>query len=305
MKKVLVTGATGYIGRLLVRRLSKDPQIQLRLLVRSVGKLDPALPKSTEVVEGSTFERDSLKQATTGVDHAYYLIHSMGAGKDYQRLDRKSAENFRDACIESGVTRIIYLGGLGSKETASRHLLSRIETGEILRSKPESIKTVWLRAAVIVGAGSTSFEIIRHLVRKLPIMITPRWVHTQTQPIGVEDVLDYLTDALDLLDIGNITADIGTDPMSFRDMLMDAARIMGFKRYLLPVPFFSPRLSSYWLILMTPVDFHIAKELVQGLKSETLIQNDNAGKLFPGITPMSYEEAVARALGKGNGWSRT
>jgi uncharacterized protein YbjT (DUF2867 family) len=296
MKRVLVTGATGYIGGLLVRCLKSDPELDLRLLVRSSKKLEPEILEKVEVIEGSTFDRESLKRALTGIEYAYYLIHSMQAGKDYRRLDNMSAENFREACIEAGVKRIIYLGGLGVKETASQHLLSRIETGEILSEKPEQIQTIWLRAAVIIGSGSASFEIIRHLVRKLPILITPRWVHTRTQPVGVQNVMDYLEGSLDLVFKGNVKVDIGTDPMSFKEMLKDAARVMGLRRYLIPVPFFSPGLSSYWLILMTPVDFHIARELVEGLKSETLIQNNNAGRLFPDIEPMTYADAIAQAL---------
>jgi len=305
MKKVLVTGATGYIGGLLAHRLSQDPQVHLSLLVRTPEKLNPGIRERTNVVEGNTFDRESLKNALSGIDSAYYLIHSMGAGKDYRKLDLQSAENFREACIEAGVKRIIYLGGLGIKETASRHLLSRIETGEMLSAKPESIQTVWLRAAVILGSGSASFEIIRHLVRKLPLMITPRWVHTRTQPIGVQDVLDYLVSAHSIVCKGDAIVDIGAEPMSFKKMLEDAARVMGLKRYLIPVPFFTPRLSSYWLLLMTPIDFHIARELVEGLKSETLIQNDNASLLFPDIEPMSYTSAIALALKNEYGWSRT
>ena len=305
MAKILITGATGYIGRLLVQRLLAKPKMDLRLLVRSPDKLPPELRERAEVVKGSTFEPESLQSALEGIDCAYYLIHSMGAGKDYRRLDRESAKNFREACIEAGVRRVIYLGGLGSKETASQHLLSRIETGEILSHKPDQIQTIWLRAAVIIGSGSASFDIIRNLIRKLPIMITPRWVHTMTQPIGIEDVLDYLVGAASLAYQGNVVIDIGTDPLSFKEMLEDAARVMGLRRFLLPVPFFSPRLSAYWLILMTRVDFHIARELVEGLKSETLMQNENAARLFPEIKPLSYAEAVAQALEMESGRSRT
>lgn len=306
MPKVLITGATGYIGRLLVQRLLTDPELDIRLLVRTPDKLHPEILAKTDVFVGSTLDRESLKEALRGVQSAYYLIHSMGAGKDYRKLDRKSAESFREACIQAGVRRIIYLGGLGSKETASPHLLSRIETGEILSQKPGQIQTIWLRAAVIIGTGSASFEIIRNLVRKLPIMITPRWVSTKTQPIGIDDVLEYLAGAREqVITQGNVVVDIGTDPLSFKEMLEGTARVMGLRRYILPVPFFSPRLSSYWLILMTRVDFHIARELVEGLKSETLMQNGNAARLFPDIEPMSYAEAVSHALNLKGGWSRT
>lgn len=222
----------------------------------------------------------------------------MGAGDDFEDLDRSNARNFLDACLENKVERIVYLGGLGLKETASRHLRSRLETGEILSSRPDRIQTVWLRAGVIIGSGSASFEMIRHLVQKLPVMITPRWVRTRTQPIGVSDVLEYLFQAKDVRVEGNVTVDIGAEKMSFRDMLLQAAGVMGLKRTIIPVPVLSPRLSSYWLKLMTPVPFPIAKALVQGLKSETTVQNDNALRYFPRIRPLSYEESFRQALGE-------
>ncbi|MBW2466838.1 MAG: NAD(P)H-binding protein, partial [Deltaproteobacteria bacterium] len=190
--RILITGATGYIGRRLKNRLLEHPEYRLRLFVRNARKVPESIRRSVEIVEGDTFHREDLGKALENIDVAYYLIHSMGADKDFKDLDRISAENFRDACIEAGVKKIIYLGGLGVKESASKHLLSRIETGEILSSRPDAITTVWFRAGVIIGAGSASFEIIRNLVHKLPIMTTPRWVNTKTQPIGVDDVLSYL-----------------------------------------------------------------------------------------------------------------
>ena len=220
----------------------------------------------------------------------------MGSGKDYRKLDNQSALNFREAAITAGVRRIIYLGGLGKRETASQHLLSRIETGEVLSKKATEIQTIWFRAAVIIGSGSASFEIIRHLVKKLPVMITPRWVNTKTQPICVNDVLDYLVQAMDLKHSQNLIVDIGSDAMTFQSMLQATAKEMGLKRWLLPVGILTPKLSSYWLILMTPIDFNIAKELVEGLKTETLVENDNAQLFFPAIHPMGFPEAVSQAL---------
>ncbi len=296
MSNVLITGATGYVGRRLSERLLREPDLRLRLLVRNRRKLEAPHAAEAEVVEGSTFDVDSLAAALQGIRTAFYLIHSMGAGKEYRRLDRESAENFLTACLAAGVERIVYLGGLGEKETASPHLLSRIETGEILSREPQSIQTIWLRAAVIIGSGSASFEMIRHLLQKLPLMITPRWVSTLTQPIGIGDVLDYLVQSLYLPAEGNLTVDIGAEPMSFKQMLIEAAQVMGLKRYLFSAPFFSPRLSSYWLILMTPVDFRIARELVEGLRTETLVRNRNASRWFPDIHPKPYAEAVRQAL---------
>ncbi|RJX33398.1 MAG: SDR family oxidoreductase [Desulfurivibrio sp.] len=295
-KKILITGATGYIGRRLKTRLLENSTLDLRLLVRNRHKVNPQVLQKVEIVEGDTFHQDQLARAVAGIDTAYYLIHSMGAGADFERLDRESAENFRDACIAAGVRRIVYLGGLGVRETASKHLLSRIETGEILAARPDRIQTIWIRAGVIIGSGSASFEIIRHLVQKLPVMITPRWVTTQTQPIAVDDVLSYLTACQGLDCQGNLVVDIGCGRMKFGDMLLEAAKAMGLKRFIIPVPVLTPRLSAYWLLLFTPVPFKVAAALVEGLKSETVLQNDHASRYFPQIRPLAYREAVLQAI---------
>lgn len=295
-KTVLVTGATGYIGRRLTQRLLKTDSLDVRLLVRNKNKVQLAIVDKVDIREGSTFDEPSLEQALSGVDTAFYLIHSMGTTDDYRNLDNVSAENFRDACIAAGVKRIIYLGGLGVKESASEHLLSRIETGEILSARPDEIETIWLRAGVIIGSGSASFEIIRNLCQKLPVMITPQWVRSRTQPIGIDDVLSYLQLSIDLQLESNLMVDIGCEELSFQEMMKQAAEVMGLKRYLIPVPVLSPRLSSYWLILFTPIPFKLAGALVEGLKSETVLQNDNATKMYPEITPSPFKKTVADAI---------
>lgn len=294
--KILVTGATGYIGRRLVERLLERPDIEVRVLVRNRNKLQAAVIDRVTVVEGDTFQPQRLASALAGIDTAYYLIHSMGSDKDYRDLDRRSAENFRNACIAAGVRRIVYLGGLGVKESASQHLLSRIETGEILSQEPQKIQTIWFRAGVIIGSGSASFEIIRNLVQKLPVMITPKWVKTFTQPVGIEDVLSYLAGCIGLNEKGNLVIDIGAETLSFKQMMQQAAEVMGLRRFLIPVPVLSPRLSSYWLILFTPVPLRLAAALVEGLKSETILQNDTAKRLFPEIVPASYRQTVRHAI---------
>jgi len=187
--KVLLTGAAGYIGRRLKHRLLKEEDIELRLFVKKGQALSQK--QNIEVVEGSTFDIESLDAALRGIDVAYYLIHSMES-KNFREMDKKSAQNFLDACVRAGVKRIIYLGGLGEKESASEHLLSRIETGETLSQKEGVVQTIWFRAGVIIGSGSASFEIIRHLVEKLPFMITPKWVNTLCQPSAERDVIEYL-----------------------------------------------------------------------------------------------------------------
>jgi uncharacterized protein YbjT (DUF2867 family) len=293
---ILLTGATGYIGRRLKKKLPEDEKVRLRLLVRNARKVREEASDRVEIFEGNTLDRESVGEALKGIDVAYYLVHSMGAKIDFEKLDRMSAQNFLDACVENNVGRIIYLGGLGKKDTASKHLRSRLETGEILSSQPDRIQTLWFRAGVIIGSGSASFEIIRNLVQKLPVMITPKWVHTKTQPIGVWDVLEYLYQAKDVSTKQNQMIDIGSDQMSFKEMLFGAADAMDLKRKLIPVPVLTPWLSSYWLMLMTPVPFSVGRALIHGLKSETVVQNTNAQKLFPSIIPMSYAESFTRAL---------
>jgi uncharacterized protein YbjT (DUF2867 family) len=294
--RVLITGATGYIGRRLKKKLLACPELQVRIFVRNALKVQEKTRHQVEIVEGDTFNREQLARALENIDVAFYLIHSMGADKDFSDLDRKSAENFRDACIAAGVRKIIYLGGLGVKDTASKHLLSRIETGEILSARQERIVTIWIRAGIIIGAGSKSFEILRNLVEKLPIMVTPRWVTTRTQPIAVDDVISYLTASIQLETRENIIVDIGSDTMNFKDMMLSAAKVMGLRRFVFPLPVLTPKLSSYWLIFFTPVPYKIAAALVEGLKSETVQQNDNARHYFPAIRPISFEESVRRAI---------
>jgi len=294
--RVLITGATGYIGRRLKDKLLQYPELQIRIFVRNARKVQEKSSQQVEIVEGDTFNREKLARALENIDVAFYLIHSMGAEGDFTDLDRRSAENFRDACIAAGVRKIVYLGGLGVRDTASEHLLSRIETGEVLSAKPDSINTIWFRAGVIIGAGSKSFEILRNLAQKLPVMVTPKWVTTRTQPIAVDDVLSYLTAAIWLDTRENIIVDIGSDPMNFKEMMLSAARVMGLRRFIFPLPVLTPRLSSYWLIFFTPVPYKIAAALVEGLKSETVQQNDNAARFFPEIVPLSFEESVRRAI---------
>jgi len=293
---ILVTGATGYIGRRLTLRLLADPGVKLRLFVRNSKKVQVDGNPRLEICEGNTFDKDSLGKALEGIDTAYYLIHSMGSRGDYAHLDRLSAENFRDVCIASNVRRIIYLGGLGADTTASRHLQSRIETGKILSAKPECIQTIWFRAGIIIGSGSASFEIIRNLIQKLPVMITPQWIRTKTQPIGINDVLEYLSRATNLETKDNCIIDVGADVMSFKEMLLKATEMMELKRWIFPVPFLTPRLSSYWLLLFTPVSFRIARNLIEGLRSETVVMNDNAKRYFATINPMTFERVVGLAL---------
>lgn len=296
-QKVLLTGATGYIGRRLMRILQNDTQVYLRLLVRQKGSLfldDDH--KRIEKIHGSSFDPKALEQALEGIDVAYYLIHSLGDA-NFEQKDRESARLFRDAAIKAGVKKIIYLGGLGRKENqTSAHLSSRIETGEILSELPDAIDVVWFRAGVIIGSGSASFEIIRNLIEKLPIMITPKWVRTMAQPIGVDDVLAYLDAARNPVIKGSQSVDIGSEKLCYQDMMKQCAEVMQLKRIIVPVPFLSVGLSSYWLNIFTPVPFSVAKALIAGLRSEVIVQNNHAQTLFSHIQPTSFTRAVAKAL---------
>lgn len=292
--KVLLTGSTGYIGRRLKQILLNDENIELKLLVRNKKSVS-SMDKKIEIIEGDTFNKESLKEALKDVEVAYYLIHSL-SNENYKDLDKISAQNFLDVAALCGVKRIIYLGGLGVKnENTSEHLLSRIETGEILSSN-KNVQTIWFRAGVIIGSGSASFEIIRNLTEKLPIMTTPKWVDTKAQPIAVSDVLSYLHNGLYLNEKENLIVDIGSEQLSYKNMMLKTAKVLGLKRYLITLPFMSINLSSYWLNLFTPVPFTVAKALIEGLKSEVIIQNDHAKKYFPNITPISYEQAVKNAI---------
>ncbi|MDX9901502.1 MAG: SDR family oxidoreductase [Aliarcobacter sp.] len=292
--KVLLTGSTGYIGRRLKQELLNDENIELKLLVRNKKSIS-SLNENAQIIEGDTFNKESLKEALKDVEVAYYLIHSL-SNENYKDLDKISAQNFVDIANECGVKRIIYLGGLGVKdENTSEHLLSRIETGEILSSN-KNVQTIWIRAGVIIGSGSASFEIIRNLTEKLPIMTTPKWVNTKAQPIAVTDVLSYLYNSLYLDVKENLIVDIGSEQLSYKNMMLKTAKVLGLKRILITLPFMSINLSSYWLNLFTPVPYAVAKALVEGLKSEVIIQNDHAKKYFPNIIPISYEDAVANAI---------
>lgn len=292
--KVLLTGSTGYIGRRLKQQLLNDENIELKLLVRNKKSISSS-NENAQIIEGDTFNKESLKEALKDVEVAYYLIHSL-SNENYKDLDKISAQNFLDVAALCGVKKVIYLGGLGVKnENTSEHLLSRIETGEILSSN-KNVQTIWLRAGVIIGSGSASFEIIRNLTEKLPIMTTPKWVNTKAQPIAVTDVLSYLHKSLYLDVKENLIVDIGSEQLSYKNMMLKTAKVLGLKRILITLPFMSINLSSYWLNLFTPVPYAVAKALVEGLKSEVIIQNDHAKKYFPNIIPISYEDAVANAI---------
>lgn len=295
---VLVTGATGYIGGRLIPRLLETGH-SLRCLVRSSENLTGRpWEHLVETRNADVLVIESLDHAMEDVDTAYYLIHSMAGGKGFHQRDVSAAENFAIAAKKAGVRRIIYLGGLAnSEDNLSEHLRSRQETGNVLRSS--GIQVTEFRAAVIIGSGSISFEIIRHLTERLPVMLCPRWVYTKTQPIGILDVLEYLVSAVDNEECtGKIIEIGGKDVISYGEMMLGYARERDLKRHLLPVPFLTPHLSSLWLGLVTPVTTGIARPLIEGLKNETIVRNNGASEIFPYIKPNGYKEALKKALEK-------
>ena len=289
---ILVTGATGFIGKRLVKALAEEGW-RIRCLVR---RRESILPPGVEVVVGDLLEPATLAQACNGVSAAYYLVHSMAGGRaGFERRDRESARNFVAAADRAGISRTIYLGGLGEvRESLSEHLASRLEVAEIL--KGGSFKTTFLRAAVILGAGGASFEMVRFLVDRLPLMITPRWVSTRCQPIAVGDVIRYLTGCLREERTAGETFDIGgPEILTYREMMERFAKLSGKNCWIVPVPLLTPKLSSYWVGLMTPVKPSISMPLIEGLANEVICKDERIRDILP-IPLTGYDEAVRIAL---------
>ncbi len=290
--RVLVTGANGFIGSRLVKALLAEGH-RVRCLVRQAGTL---LPPGAETVVGDLLETPGLAEALAGIDTAYYLVHSMAGGRaGFERRDRQAAENFAAAADSAGVRRVIYLGGLGETGPGlSEHLASRLAVAKIL--KQGRFQTTFLRAAVIIGAGGASFEMIRSLVERLPVMITPSWVTTRCQPIAVGDVIRYLTGCLGNELTAGETYDIGgPEVLTYREMMERFARIEGKWTMIIPTPFLTPKLSSYWVGLITPVKPAISIPLIEGLKNEVVCRDNRIRDLLPmQLTP--YEEAIRIAL---------
>jgi len=268
----------------------------LRCLVRRPEALEGRTAAGTEIVAGDVFDRDSLVRALTGIDVAYYLVHSMGGGSEYSRSDREAAQNFAHAAAEANVGRVIYLGGLGraDDEDLSPHLASRHEVGRILREG--TVPVIEFRSSIILGSGSLSFELIRTLVDRLPVMTTPRWVSVRTQPISIEDVLDYLVQAAQVPLENSVVYEIGgPDRVSYADIMREYARQRGLKRHIVPLPVLSPRLSSLWLGLITPLYARIGRELIDGVRNETTVQQPLPPGRFA-IEPRDLQDSIRRAL---------
>lgn len=299
-KTILVTGATGYIGGRLVSSLAAQG-IRVRAFGRSMEKMACrpwASNRNVELFEGDVLDLQALTRAAEGCTGAYYLVHSMIAEKNkYAKADRRAAENMRTAALKAGLKQIIYLGGLGNakRKDISSHLKSRHEVGEILKSG--AVPTTVLRAAMIIGSGSASFEILRYLADRLPVMITPKWVHTPTQPIAVNNVLDYLIGCLHNDAALGHTFDIGgPEVLNYKDLIRIYAEEAGLrKRWILPVPLLTPRLSAHWIHLVTPVPAEIALPLTEGLGVPTTCA-DTAIRNVVDLELTSCRQAIRAAL---------
>jgi len=298
-----VTGATGYIGGLLVPRLL-DSGLPVRALARNPDKLATAPWRDdVEVARGDLTDPESLAEAFDGVDVVYYLVHSMGTSKDFVAAERESAHNVVEAAKKAGVRRLVYLSGLHPEGAElSRHLMSRTEVGEILIDS--GIETVVLQAGIVIGSGSASFEMIRHLTDRLPAMTTPKWVSNKIQPISIDDALHYLAGAATADVPSSRTWDIGgPDVMEYGDAMQGYADVAGLRRRIIVVlPFLTPTIASWWVGLVTPIPSGLARPLVESLECDAVMHNHDIDEIIPppegGLT--GYRAAVAEAL-KGDG----
>ncbi|QIP88184.1 SDR family oxidoreductase [Streptomyces sp. Tu 2975] len=298
----LVTGASGYIGGRLVPELLEAGH-RVRCLARTPGKLrDHPWAAAAEVVKGDVTDADSVAAALRGIDVAYYLVHALGTGSGFEETDRRAARTFAEQARAAGVRRVVYLGGLTPRGVPARelspHLRSRAEVGRIFLDAP--VPATVLRAAVVIGSGSASFEMLRYLTERLPVMVTPSWVRTPVQPIGVRDVLRYLVGSATMPDDVNRAFDIGgPDVLTYREMMRRYAAVAGLpQRLIVPVPVLTPRLSSHWVGLVTPVPASIARPLTESLRHEVVCQEHDIARYapdFPGH-PLPFDEAVDLAL---------
>jgi uncharacterized protein YbjT (DUF2867 family) len=294
-RTALVTGATGFIGGRLARALAEDGW-RVRALVRDRRRASDLADAGIELFEGDVLDPDSLRGAGEGADVAYYLVHSMGRGGDgdFQEREERAAENFAGMAEREGLERVVYLGGLGD-EPRSKHLRSRQRTAEILRDAGPPL--TYFRAAMVVGARSESYRTLRYLVQRLPAMIAPAWLKTPTQPIAVDDVIAYLRRAPDVTESEGREVQIGgPNVLSYGEMLDRMAHALGTQpRPKLPFPLLTPRLSSLWIGLVTPVDAEIARPLIEGLSTPTTVTDPSGAEPFE-IEPMSFPKALRLAL---------
>lgn len=293
---VLIAGATGYIGRLLAQSLREDGR-DVRCLVRDPAKAQDLAAAGCEIVRGDVLEPSTLAPALEGIELAYYLVHSMGrgaSGGDFAKRDATAAKNFGGAARAAGVERLVYLGGLGD-EDASEHLASRHHTAELLAES--GIPLTYFRAAAVIGSGSESFRVVFYLVKRLPAMVTPKWTTTKTQPIAVADVVGYLRAAIETPEADGREIQIGGAEITTYGGMMDAMAAAMDRRAPLriSVPVLSPKLSSLWIGLVTPVDVGVARPLIEGMTTETVVSDRSGMELFE-IEPTPLDEGMRAAL---------
>ncbi len=291
---ILLTGATGYIGGRLLPVLEENGY-SVRCLTRRASSLDGSAGKRREIVEGNVLDPNSLQQAMVDIDTAFYFVHSMGSTGDFEEEDRRAAGNFAAAAKLAGVRRIIYLGGLGNRDrNLSKHLRSRQETGDILRVS--GIQVIELRASIVIGSGSLSFEMVRALTERLPFMICPKWVRVLAQPIAIEDMLNYLIESIKLPGKESQVFEIGgPDQVTYGQIMQEYARQRKLRRVMIPVPLLTPYLSSLWLGLVTPLYARVGRKMIDSMKNATVVSNNLAETTFK-VKPRSVPEAISRAL---------
>ena len=295
--KLLLTGASGYIGKRLLPVLV-DTGYEVICCVRDAKRFSPpkSLKSRLKIIQVDLLDKASLERIPKDIDGGFYLVHSMSTSSDYQSLEQESAINFRNAVNKTNVQHVVYLSGIVNESALSKHLASR-KNVEIELSKGNYNLTT-LRAGIIVGSGSASFEIMRDLVEKVPIMITPKWLSTKCQPIGISDVIKFLSKTILNPKTFNKDFDIGgPDILSYKDMLLELGRIRNLKRYIFIFPVMTPRLSSYWLYFVTSTSYKLATALVNSMKIEVICRNDEINKIL-GIEPISYQVAIERAFSK-------
>ena len=295
--KVLLTGATGYIGKRLLPVLV-DQGFHVVCSVRDKNKFHPeqSIRDKIEVIENDLTQKETMENIPHDIDFAYYLVHSMAATKQYEALEKQSAVHFREALNKTKVKQVIYLSGIVNSQTLSRHLNSRKNVEIELAKGGYALTTV--RAGIIIGSGSASFEIIRDLVEKLPVMIAPKWLKTKCQPIGVTDVINILTGVLGHEKTYNNSYDIaGNEVLTYKEMLLGFAAVRGLKRYIWTVPVMTPRLSSYWLYFVTSTSYKLATSLVDSMKIDVVANDDKINKILK-INPLTYQDSIKKAFEK-------
>lgn len=295
--KILLTGATGYIGKRLLPVLVNQGH-EVICCVRDIERFNPpqSLREKITIIQIDLLDPESLVKIPKDIDGAYYLVHSMSASSKYQVLEQQSAKNFRGALNKTNVQHVVYLSGIVNESKLSDHLASR-KTVEVELEEGQYNFTA-LRAGIIIGSGSASFEILRDLVEKLPLMVTPKWLHTRSQPIGISDVISFLSKTLFNTKTYNQNFDIGgPDVLSYKEMLLEFGRIRKLKRWIYTVPVMTPKLSSYWLYFVTSTSYKLAVALVHSMKIEVICRNDDINKILD-IQPSTYQVALQKAFSK-------